>query len=242
MIVIPAIDISNGKCVRLTQGKKEAKTEYSENPVEIGLQFEEQGAEILHLIDLDRAIDNSTENQTVIEEIVKSLTIPVELGGGMRTMADIEWALGAGVSRVILGTSVINNKPLVAESIEKFTPEKIVIGIDASDGYAAIKGWKEITEVKAVDLAKEMEKAGAVRIIYTDIKRDGMLTGPNTEELKIMLNAVSLKIIASGGISSLKDIKALLSLNEHNLEGFITGKALYEGKFTVTEALKIAGN
>ncbi len=242
MIVIPAIDISNGKCVRLTQGKKEAKTEYSENPVEIGLRFEEQGAEILHLIDLDRAIDNSTENRAVIEKIVRSLSIPVELGGGIRTMADIEWALGAGVSRVILGTSVINNKPLVAESIEKFTPEKIVIGIDASGGFVAIKGWKEITKVKAVDLAREMEKAGAVRIIYTDIKRDGMLTGPNTDELKTMLDAVNLKIIASGGISSLKDIKKLLSLNERRLEGFITGKALYEGKFTVTEALKIAGN
>ncbi|MFC1558948.1 1-(5-phosphoribosyl)-5-[(5-phosphoribosylamino)methylideneamino]imidazole-4-carboxamide isomerase [candidate division KSB1 bacterium] len=242
MIVIPAIDISNGKCVRLTQGKKEAKTEYSENPVEIGLVFEEQGAEILHLIDLDRAIDSSVENQTVIEKIVKSLNIPVELGGGMRTMADIEWAIGAGVARVILGTSVISNRPLVAESIEKFTAEKIVIGIDASDGYVAIKGWKEITEVKAADLARDMEKAGASRIIYTDIKRDGMLTGPNTEELKTMLDAVNLKIIASGGISSLEDIKSLLSLNEQRLEGFITGKALYEEKFTLTEALTVVGN
>jgi len=242
VIVIPAIDISNGKCVRLTQGKKEAKTEYGDNPVETGLRFEEQGAEILHLIDLDRAIDNSTENRAVIEKIVKRLTIPVELGGGIRTMADIELAFEAGVSRVILGASVIKNKPLVADSIEKFTAGRIVIGIDAVSGFVAIKGWKEITGVKAADLAREMEKAGAVRIIYTDIKRDGMLTGPNTDELKTMLDAVNLKIIASGGISSLKDIEALQSLNEPRLEGFITGKALYEGKFTVTEALKIVGN
>ncbi len=237
MIIIPAVDISSGKCVRLKKGKKEDITEYSDSPLEIALKWEKDGGKLLHLIDLDRAIDSSLENVSIVENIVKSVEIPVELGGGMRKMSDIEWALSAGVSRVIIGTSVLENRKFVEEAVIKFGSEKIVIGIDASNGYTAIRGWKEITQKKALELAVEMEKIGITRIIYTDIEKDGMLVGTNIEETMTIIKSTNLKVIASGGISSLEDIKKLKAIDEARLEGVIVGKALYEENFTLKEAI-----
>ncbi len=239
MIIIPAVDISSGKCVRLKMGQKEDIKKYSDNPVEMALKWEMEGGELLHLIDLDRAIDNSLENKSIIEDIVKALRIPIELGGGMRKMNDIEWAMSAGVTRVIIGTSVLENRKFVEEALKNFGNEKIVIGIDASKGYTAIRGWKEITEKKALGLAVEMEKIGVTRIIYTDIEKDGMLVGSNIEETRKMIKSTNLKVIASGGISSLEDIKNLKAINEPRLEGVIVGKALYEEKFSLKEAISI---
>ena len=239
MIIIPAVDISSGKCVRLKKGKKEDITEYSDSPLEIALKWEKDGGKLLHLIDLDRAIDSSLENVSIVENIVKSVEIPVELGGGMRKMSDIEWALSAGVSRVIIGTSVLENRKFVEEAVIKFGSEKIVIGIDASNGYTAIRGWKEITKKKALELAVEMEKIGITRIIYTDIEKDGMLVGTNIEETMTIIKSTNLKVIASGGISSLEDIKKLKAIDEARLEGVIVGKALYEENFTLKEAISV---
>ena len=236
MIVIPAVDISSGKCVRLSQGRKEEKKEYSDNPVKMALKWEAQGAKLLHLIDLDRAIDGSDANVNVIADVVKALKIPVELGGGMRSINDIDWAVSTGVARVIIGTSAIENRRFVQEALKKFN-EKIIIGIDAKDDYVAVKGWKEITKIKLLELALEMENIGVKRIIYTDIKRDGMLAGPNIDEVKKILKSTNLNVIASGGISSIEDIKKLKSLNNPRLEGVIVGKALYERKFTLKEAI-----
>jgi len=242
MIVIPAVDISSGKCVRLRQGKKGDIKEYSDNPLEMALKWENEGAELLHLIDLDRTIDDSEQNINIIENIVKILKIPVELGGGLRTMNDIEWALSIGVERVIIGTSVVENRKFVEEALRRFGNKKIIAGIDARNGYTAIRGWKETTKIKAIELAVEIEKMGIMTIIYTDIKRDGMLTGPNIEETKEIIKSTNLKIIASGGISSIEDIKNLKSLNQPRLEGVIIGKALYEDKFSLKDAMALFKN
>ena len=242
MIIIPAVDISSGKCVRLRQGKKGDIKEYSDNPLEMALKWENEGAELLHLIDLDRTIDDSEQNIYIIEDIVKILKIPVELGGGLRTMNDIEWALSIGVERVIIGTSVVENRKFVEEALRRFGNKKIIAGIDARNGYTAIRGWKETTKIKAVELAVEIEKIGIMTIIYTDIKKDGMLTGPNIEETKEIIKSTNLKIIASGGISSIEDIKNLKSLNQPRLEGVIVGKALYEDKFSLKEAMALFKN
>lgn len=236
MIIIPAVDISSGKCVRLSQGRKEEKKEYSDNPVETALKWEEQGAKLIHLVDLDRAIDGSDVNVNVIAGIIKALKIPVELGGGMRSINDIDRAVSMGVARVIIGTSAIENRRFVQEALEKFN-ERIIIGIDAKDDYVAVKGWKEVTKIKLLELVLEMENIGVKRIIYTDIKRDGMMTGPNVNVVNNILNVTNLYVIASGGVSSIEDIKKLKLLNHPRLEGVIVGKALYEGKFSLKEAL-----
>ncbi|MFC1562497.1 1-(5-phosphoribosyl)-5-[(5-phosphoribosylamino)methylideneamino]imidazole-4-carboxamide isomerase [candidate division KSB1 bacterium] len=240
MIIIPAVDISSGRCVRLKKGKKEDIVKYGDNPVEIALKWEEKGGRILHLIDLDRAIDNSLENVYVIIDIIKALKIPVELGGGMRKMSDIEWAISGGAARVIIGTSVLENRKFVEDAVKEFGSKKIVVGIDASNGYTAIRGWKEITEKKALELAVEMQEIGIQRIIYTDIEKDGMLVGANIEETRKMIRATNLKVIASGGISSLDDIRNLKVLNEPRLEGVIVGKAIYEKRFSLEEAISVA--
>ena len=239
MIVIPAVDISSGKCVRLRQGKKGDIKEYSDNPLEMALKWENEGAEMLHLIDLDRTIDDSEQNINIIENIVKILKVPVELGGGLRKMNDIEWALSIGVERGIIGTSVVENRKFVEEALRRFVNKKIIAGIDARNGYTAIRGWKETTKIKAIELAVEIEKIGIMTIIYTDIKRDGMLTGPNIEETKEIIKSTNLRIIASGGISSIEDIKNLKSLNQPRLEGVIVGKALYEDKFSLKDAMAL---
>jgi len=234
MIVIPAIDLKDGQCVRLLQGKKEAVTVYSEDPVSMAEHWANMGAELLHVVDLDGAFTGAQKNLDVIMEIRKAIRIPIELGGGIRDIENIEKLINLGIDRVIIGTSAINKPDLVKKACEKFHG-KVLAGIDARDGKAAVKGWVEITEWDAVDFAKKMEADGAAGIIYTDIARDGMLSGPNLDAMAKMADSIKIPVIASGGVSTINDIKNLMEIK--NLWGVITGKALYEGTMDLKEAI-----
>ncbi len=237
MLIIPAIDIKNGKCVRLTQGRMDAETVYSENPVEIAKKWEEAGAKLIHLVDLDGAVEGTPKNQDTIKKIVASIRMPVEIGGGVRDMGIIKDYLGIkGVKRVIIGTVAQEDPALIEKACRTF-PEGIAVGIDAVDGMVATRGWVKVTKEKAVDLAKSLEGLGVSCIIYTDIARDGMLTGPNVKATKEMAHAVSIPVVASGGMSSLKDIEGFKGLK---LEGVIIGKALYTGDIDLREAIELA--
>lgn len=237
MLIIPAIDIKNGKCVRLTQGKMDAETVYSEDPVQVAKRWEEQGARLIHLVDLDGAIEGAPKNQAIIKKIAGSIKISVEVGGGIRDLNVIKDYLGVKtVQRVIIGT-IAQEDPEFTEKTCKLFPGKIAVGIDAKDGIVATRGWVKVTEQKAVDLAKRLEGIGVSCIIYTDIARDGMLTGPNVKATKEMAHAVNIPVIASGGMSSVKDIESFKGIN---LEGIIIGKALYTGDIDLKEAIETA--
>jgi len=239
MIIIPAIDLKNGKCVRLEQGKMEQETVFSHDPPAVARKWEAMGAEMLHLVDLDGAFVGSPQNKLVIEKIVHTIHIPVELGGGIRTLKNIEEYLNMGVNRVILGTVVYQQKNILSEACAKF-PGRIVVGIDARNGKVAIQGWAEQTELSAIELAKKSEHEGATAIIYTDIQRDGMLTGINLDATRILAQAVSIPVIASGGVATIEDIKNLLPLTKEGVTGVIIGRALYKGTIDLTEALSVA--
>jgi phosphoribosylformimino-5-aminoimidazole carboxamide ribotide isomerase len=236
MIIYPAIDVKDGKCVRLTQGKFNDVTVYSENPVEMALQWERMGARYLHVIDLDGARLGEPRNTAVISEMAVKLGIPVQLGGGIRSIERIEILLCKGIQRVILGTSAVKDPKLVKEAIRNFE-NNVVIGIDAKEGKVAIDGWATTSDFTAVDFARKMEDLGARTIIYTDISRDGMLNGPNLKAMEEMVKAVGIEIIASGGVGKLEDIK---NLKEIGMPGVIVGKALYTGDVDLAEALEIA--
>jgi len=237
MIVIPAIDLKDGKCVRLLQGKKEAVTVYSDDPEAMAKHWVLLGAELLHIVDLDGAFTGEQRNFEKIRAIRKAIDIPVEIGGGIRDLERIEKLISLGVDRVIIGTSAANNPAMVEEACRKF-PGKVIAGIDAKDGKVAIKGWEEVTGFGAIEFAEKMQKAGVSGIIYTDISRDGMLSGPNIDAMAKMVAAVQIPVIASGGVSKIDDIKNLLQIN--NLWGVITGKALYEGTLNLKEAIQIS--
>lgn len=232
MILYPAIDIIGGKCVRLQQGSYSDVTVFGDNPVEMALKWENQGARYLHVVDLDGAKSGKSENAPVIREIAGRLRIPVQLGGGIRSLETIEYILSYGVSRVILGTSAVNNPEMLKAALKEYK-EKIVIGIDAKDGLVAIHGWEKTSDFSALDFARNVEGLGAKTIIYTDISRDGMLQGPNISAMKAMVQAVGIDVIASGGVSCLADIIALKSTG---VEGAIVGKALYTGNVDLREA------
>lgn len=237
MLIIPAIDIKGGRCVRLTQGKMNAETVYSENPVEIAKRWEESGAKLIHLVDLDGAIEGVPKNQETIKKIIQSIKTPVEVGGGIRDLKVIKDYLGMkGVQRVIIGT-IAQENPEFAEKVCKMFPGSIAVGIDAKDGIVATRGWVKITQEKAVDLAKRLEGLGVSCIIYTDIARDGMLSGPNVKATKEVVHAVNIPIIASGGMSSVKDIESFKGVA---LEGIIIGKALYTGDIDLKQAIEVA--
>ena len=240
MQIIPAIDLSDGRCVRLRQGKKADITHYGDDPVIFARQWEADGAQLLHLVDLDGAIDDASANHRVIREITQALSIPVELGGGLRSRDTVAQALEAGVQRVIIGTMAVRDPDLAAAITQEFGGDRIVIGIDAADGKVAVKGWTDVTDIPALELATQAQTWGARTIIFTDIGRDGMLTGPNIPALQTMLEATELDVIASGGIATLDDIRALAALGHPRLVGAITGKALYEERFTVAEAIAAA--
>ena len=225
MKLYPAIDIKNGQCVRLQQGVFEATTVYSSEPFQIAKQFEAVGAKFLHIVDLDGALQGMGANDEALAEIIKNVTIPLEIGGGIRTMQDIEHRLNMGVTRVILGTKAVESPEFVKEAILRFGADKIVIGIDAKDGMVAIKGWETISNVDAVTLALSMKDLGAKTIIYTDISKDGMLCGPNLMQTARMVEATGLDIVASGGVSSMEDLEQLEKIG---VEGAILGKAIYE--------------
>jgi phosphoribosylformimino-5-aminoimidazole carboxamide ribotide isomerase len=240
MVVIPAVDIKGGKCVRLLQGRMEDETVYSETPWKMALRWQEAGGEILHIVDLNGAVEGRGVNDDSVREIIEHTDMNIELGGGVRDMARIDSLLEMGVDRVILGTAAVENPDMVGEAIQKYGPEKIIAGIDARDGIVATRGWTKSGRKSAVELGNEMKERGVNRIIYTDISRDGMLTGPNIVETERMAKETGLLITASGGVSSLDDIKALKRLETSGVDSVITGKALYEGKFELSEALEAA--
>jgi phosphoribosylformimino-5-aminoimidazole carboxamide ribotide isomerase len=237
MLVIPAIDLKDGLCVRLLQGKKEDSTVYSDDPVATALKWESMGARLLHIVDLDGAFTGNQHNFESILRIRRAVGMDIEVGGGIRTMARIDHLLSEGINRVILGTVAVENPDLVRTASSRY-PGRIIIGIDAKNGSVAVKGWVEVTSVDAGDLAVRMQELGAGGIIYTDIATDGMLSGPNIEAVKAMVNGIKIPVIASGGISSLADIRNLVSIPK--LWGAITGKALYAGTMDLREAIKIA--
>lgn len=238
MIVIPAIDLKEGKCVRLEQGLMERDTVYSDNPAQQALAWEAKGAELLHIVDLDGAFAGEPKNRAAIEAIVGALKIPTQLGGGIRDLATIEAYLGMGVGRVIIGTAAQRNPDLVREACERF-PGRIVVGIDAKNGMVAVQGWAEVTDVTAVELARKFEGFGVSAIVYTDISRDGMMQGPNVEATRILAESISIPVIASGGVSSLKDIEDLMVIEKSGIAGAITGKAIYSGAMELSEAIAL---
>lgn len=236
MLIIPAIDLKNGKCVRLQQGKKDAETIYSTDPVATAKKWESCGAEMLHVVDLDGAFTGRQKNIDIILKIKKSVKMSIQLGGGIRDITTADRLLSSGINRVIIGTSAIEDSKFVLEACKKF-PGKIFVGIDAKNGKVAVKGWEEISAIDAKELANNMENIGVSGIIYTDILRDGMLSGPNIPALEEMVKAVNIPIIASGGIATIDDIKRLLKIKK--IWGAITGKAIYSGSLDLREAIKL---
>ena len=239
MIIIPAIDIKNGKCVRLLQGRMDAETVFSDDPSGMARQWEAEGAEIIHVIDLDGAFEKSPQNLNSIKKILETVDTPIQLGGGIRDQKTIEMLMGIGVHRVIIGTEAIRNPQLVRDACKAF-PGQIVVGIDARDGFVAIEGWSETTRTKATDLAKQFEDCGVAAINFTDIHRDGMQTGPNIEETRRLAQAISIPVVASGGVSTLEDIQNLIPLEAVGVTGVITGRALYSGTLKLKDAIAIS--
>jgi phosphoribosylformimino-5-aminoimidazole carboxamide ribotide isomerase len=235
VIIIPAIDIKDGKCVRLLQGKKEEVTVYSDDPVSMARHWASLGAEMLHIVDLDGAFTGEQKNFDWIIAIRKAVTIPVELGGGIRDIEKIQELIELGIDRIIIGTSAVDEPDVLRRACEEF-PGKVLAGIDARDGKVAVRGWEVMTERDAVDFAEQMEAYGVSAVIYTDISRDGMLTGPNTDAMSRMVEALDIPVIASGGVSGIDDIRSLMKIN--GLWGVITGKALYSGALDLKEAIK----
>ncbi|MDD2480945.1 MAG: 1-(5-phosphoribosyl)-5-[(5-phosphoribosylamino)methylideneamino]imidazole-4-carboxamide isomerase [Lutispora sp.] len=234
MIIFPAIDMKDNKCVRLSQGDFDKIKVYSDKPVEMALEWERKGAEFLHLVDLDGAKSEGFVNKESIEDIVKNLSIPVQVGGGIRSEAKVEELLNLGVNRVIVGTMAIENRELLEKLVSKYK-EKIVVSIDAKDGKVATRGWKVVSSVDSLDLCKELEEIGVETIVYTDISKDGMLKGPNLDIYETLSKKTSLNIIASGGISFMGDIKKLKSMN---IYGGIIGKAFYDNLLDFEEVIK----
>jgi len=240
MLVIPAIDIKDGRCVRLLQGRMEDETVYSDTPWEMAVRWREEGAVLLHIVDLNGAVEGHGVNDGAIREIVGRAKMRTELGGGIRDMTRIEALLAMGVDSVILGTAAVENPALVKEALDRYGQERVVVGIDARDGIVATRGWTESGGKSAVEVGCEMRELGVGRIIYTDISRDGMLTGPNMIETERMARETGVRITASGGVSSLDDIRALKRLEPLGVDSVITGKAIYEGKLNLGEAIEAA--
>ncbi len=238
MRIYPAIDIRGGKAVRLYKGDFAQETVFGE-PAEMAKKWEAAGGEFLHLVDLDGARAGKSMNLDVVKEIIAAVNIPVELGGGIRTMENIDEVLEAGVQRVILGSVAAKNPALVKEACAKYG-DRVVVGIDAKDGIVAVDGWEVSGDVEVTVLAKEMAKAGVKTIIYTDISRDGTLEGVNVEATAQLARESGIKIVASGGVKSIDDVKALLPYEKEGIEGVIVGKSIYMGTLDLTEAVKVA--
>jgi phosphoribosylformimino-5-aminoimidazole carboxamide ribotide isomerase len=240
MIIIPAIDLRGGRCVRLTQGKASAETVYSENPVVIAKRWYDEGAEMLHIVNLDAALNkDDTENLKALERILYEVNIPVQFGGGVRSLDDVRRLDELGATRIVIGTTAIENPVLLTHIVDEFG-STVVVGIDAREGKVALRGWEKLSNVNAIDFAQKIAEMGVERLVYTDIARDGMLSGINIEATQEIAEASGLKVTASGGVASLDDIYALKELEQYGVDSVIIGKALYEGIFTLEEALDAA--
>jgi phosphoribosylformimino-5-aminoimidazole carboxamide ribotide isomerase len=238
VILFPAIDLKDGKCVRLKLGDMNEATVFNDDPADQALSFERQGFEYLHIVDLNGAFAGKPVNAEAVDAILKAITMPAQLGGGIRDLATIEAWLERGIRRVILGTIAVRDPALVREACKLF-PGRVAVGIDAKGGKVAVEGWAETSELSAIDLARRFEDAGVAAIIYTDIERDGVLKGLNLPATAELARATAIPVIASGGLASIDDVKALLTPEYRMLEGAITGRALYDGRLDPREALSL---
>jgi phosphoribosylformimino-5-aminoimidazole carboxamide ribotide isomerase len=241
VILFPAIDLKNGQCVRLEQGDMARATVFNLDPAAQAKTFETQGFEYLHVVDLDGAFAGKPVNAHAVEEMLKSVKFPVQLGGGIRDLATVEAWLSKGIRRVIIGTAAVRDPALVKEAAKKF-PGQVAVGLDARDGKVAVEGWAETSTVTALDIAQRFEDAGVAAIIFTDIARDGLLKGLNLEATIALADAISIPVIASGGLASIDDVKAMLTPRAKKLEGAISGRALYDGRIDPAEALTLIRN
>ena len=235
MIIFPAIDMKDGKCVRLEQGLFDKVTVFGENPVEMAKKWESEGGEFLHLVDLDGAKDGVPKNLEIIKNICKNINIPIQLGGGIRSKETVKILLDAGVTRVIVGTMAINDMELLKELVDEYG-ERIVVSIDAKDGLVAVDGWVNVSEVDSIDLVRELETIGVKTIVYTDIAKDGMMEGPNFDIYKTLAENTNIDVIASGGVSSIENVKKLKTMDMY---GAIIGRALYTGDIKLKDALEV---
>lgn len=242
MQILPAIDLKNGRCVRLVEGREDSAKIYDRDPLEVALGYERDGATLIHIVDLDGAfLGAASENQKIIRQITQEISVPVEVGGGVRSLADIENLLAkVGARFVIIGTLAVEQPQVVAEAVQRFG-DAVVIGIDARGTEVATRGWTEKTTIDACELARQMVALGVVRIIYTDITRDGKLQGVNVELTRAVAETSGARVTASGGVASLDDITRLLAVERYGVDSVIIGKALYENRFALKEALAIAG-
>jgi phosphoribosylformimino-5-aminoimidazole carboxamide ribotide isomerase len=242
MELIPAIDIRKGRCVRLSQGDPNRETCYETDPSKIAAEFVACGARKLHLVNMDGAFGEESDNPGIIEGIIRAFDINVELGGGIRTLGDIDFWLNKGVSQVILGTSAIEDPELVSQAIERFGRDAVIVGVDVKDNRVAVRGWREESVLSPEAFSRDMEKRGVIRFIFTAVETDGMLCGPARESLSRFAKTVSAKVTASGGISGLKDILGLMDLEPDGVDSVIAGRAIYEGRLDLKEAFQVLHN
>jgi len=240
MLIIPAIDLKDGQCVRLMQGNMHQATVYSSDPAATARQWQDQGAQLLHVVDLNGAFEGEPKNLLHVEAIVNAVSIPIQVGGGIRSLDTVRMYLGAGAKRVVMGTTALTNRQLVEEILEVF-PERVVVAIDAKNGLVATDGWKTVTGVTARDAIKSLGGLALAAVIYTDIAKDGMMAGPNILSLKLIVEDSPVPVIASGGITNLDDITAIKALGSR-VEGVILGKSLYEGKIDLKQAIAAASS
>ena len=239
MLIIPAIDLQNGKCVRLSQGRKDAPIVYDGDPIKVAKDFELAGAQLLHIVDLDAAFsDSGSSNRELLGQMIRAIEIPVQFGGGLRTAKDVEEMIKLGVRRAIVGTLALESPEIVADLVREFGSDRIAVAIDAKDGEVMVRGWEQRGKMRAAELARIVAQAGVERIIYTDVARDGMLLGPNVEQTRLLACECGLKVTASGGVSSLADLERLKHLAPFGVDSVIVGKALYERRFTFAEAAR----
>ncbi len=238
MIVIPAIDLKDGRCVRLRQGRLQDETVYSQEPAEVARRWEDEGAQLLHVVDLNGAVEGTPRNRTAIEAILKAVTVPIQVGGGIRTLETMEAYLASGIERVVLGTAVVRDRALLEEACRRF-PGRVIVGVDAKGGKVAVEGWTDVADHDATDFAGHLSGLAIYAVIYTDIARDGMLEGPNMDGLRRMTAVCPMPVIASGGITRTDDLRSLRALGPKVI-GAIVGKALYEGMLDLRTAMAAA--
>lgn len=237
MLIIPAVDLRQGRCVRLVEGRPDRETVYDEDPVAVARRWQQRGAPMLHVVDLDGAMTGELRHRDLIAAILRAVSVPVQVGGGIRDAATVEWLLGLGAARVVLGSAILRTPELAREVCARF-PEAVVAAVDARGGRVALHGWRELADVGPLEVARTVAGWGVRRILYTDVARDGTLAGPNVEAAAALVRETALKVIAAGGIASLEDLRRLKAAG---VEGAVVGKALYDGAFTLEEALAVAG-